>query len=46
MKLNAKTVQDLIDSIPIVKLLSKNVGAAGAIGFIIQDFVLPFQEAF
>ena len=46
MKLNAKTVQDLIDSIPIVKLLSKNVGAAGAIGFIIQDFVLPLYGDF
>jgi len=41
MRVNAKTVQNLIDSIPVVKLLSKNVGAAGAIGFIIQDFVLP-----
>ena len=46
MKLNAKTVQDLIDSIPIVKLLSKNVGAAGAIGFVIQDFVLPLYGDF
>jgi len=46
MKLNAKTIQDLIDSIPIVKLLSKNVGAAGAIGFIIQDFVLPLYGDF
>ena len=46
MKLNAKTVQDLIDSIPIIKLLSKNVGAAGAIGFIIQDFVLPLYGDF
>ena len=46
MKLNAKTVQDLIDSIPIIKLLSKNVGAAGAIGFVIQDFVLPLYGDF
>ena len=46
MKLNAKTVQNLIDSIPVVKLLSKNVGAAGAIGFIIQDFVLPLYGDF
>ena len=46
MKLNAKTVQDLIDSIPIVKLLSKNVGAAGAIGFVIQDFVLHLYGDF
>ena len=46
MKLNAKTIQDLIDSIPIVKLLSKNVGAAGAIGFVIQDFVLPLYGDF
>ena len=46
MKLNAKTVQELIDSIPIVKLLSKNVGAAGAIGFVIQDFVLPLYGDF
>jgi len=46
MKLNAKTVQDLIDSIPVVKLLSKNVGAAGAIGFVIQDFVLPLYGNF
>ena len=46
MKLNAKTVQDLIDSIPVVKLLSKNVGAAGAIGFVIQDFVLPLYGDF
>ena len=46
MRLNAKTVQDLIDSIPVVKLLSKNVGAAGAIGFVIQDFVLPLYGDF
>ena len=46
MKLNAKTVQELIDSIPVVKLLSKNVGAAGAIGFVIQDFVLPLYGDF
>ena len=46
MRFNAKTVQNLIDSIPVVKLLSKNVGAAGAIGFIIQDFVLPLYGDF
>ncbi len=46
MKLNAKTAQELIDSIPVVKLLSKNVGAAGAIGFVIQDFVLPLYGDF